>query len=96
MTNGTPEQEDQYLSPLQVAQELGVSDQSVYNWIRNKQLPATRIGNRVLRIRRSDLDRMLAARSTTTSSDPDELGFYEDPSIQDFQPPGRESQRKSQ
>jgi excisionase family DNA binding protein len=96
VTNGTPEQEDQYLSPLQVAQELGVSDQSVYDWIRNKRLPATRVGNRALRIRRSDLDRMLAARSTTTSSDPDEQGFYEDPSIQDFQPPGRESQRKSQ
>ena len=39
---GTPDQ-DQYLTALQVAQEMGVSDQTVYNWIREKRLPATKI-----------------------------------------------------
>ena len=64
---GTPDQ-DQYLTALQVAQEMGVSDQTVYNWIREKRLPATKIA-RSVRVRRSDLERMIAAHSTTDSAD---------------------------
>jgi putative molybdopterin biosynthesis protein len=86
---GTPGQ-DSYLTPLQVAEELGVSDQTVYNWIREKRLAATKIG-RTLRIRRSDLERVIAAHSTT-APDASEDGFWEDPSAQDFQLPGRRSQ----
>ena len=87
---GTPDQ-DPYLSPLQVAQELGVSDQTVYNWVREKKLAATKIG-RQLRIRRSDLERVIAAHSTT-APDPSEEGFWDDPSAQDFQLPSRRGQQ---
>jgi excisionase family DNA binding protein len=81
---GTPDQ-DQYLTALQVAQEMGVSDQTVYNWIREKRLPATKIA-RSVRVRRSDLERMIAAHSTTDSAE-GEGGFWDDPSAQDFQLP---------
>jgi excisionase family DNA binding protein len=77
--------QDQYLTALQVAQEMGVSDQTVYNWIREKRLPATKIA-RSVRIRRSDLERMIAAHSTTAPAG-SEGGFWDDPSAQDFQLP---------
>jgi putative molybdopterin biosynthesis protein len=79
-------EEDPYLTPLQVAQELGLSDQTVYNWIKEKRLPAAKVG-RALRVRRSDLERMIAAHSTTAPSGED--SFWDDPSAQDFQIPGR-------
>ena len=82
---GTPDQ-DQYLTALQVAQEMGVSDQTVYNWIREKRLPATKIA-RSVRVRRSDLERMIAAHSTTVPGGSEE-GFWDDGSAQDFQLPG--------
>jgi putative molybdopterin biosynthesis protein len=78
---------DPYLSPLEIAEELGLSDQTIYNWIREKKLPATKIG-RALRIRRSDLERMIAAHSTT-SPELGEDAFWGDPNAQGFQPPGR-------
>jgi excisionase family DNA binding protein len=73
------------LSPLEVAEQLGVSDQTVYNWIREKRLPATKIA-RSVRVRRSDLERMIAAHSTTDPAGGEE-GFWDDPSAQDFQMP---------
>jgi excisionase family DNA binding protein len=79
---GIPDQ-DQYLTALQVAQEMGVSDQTVYNWIREKRLPATKIA-RSVRVRRSDLERMIAAHSTTAPAG-DEEGFWDGPGAQDFQ-----------
>jgi excisionase family DNA binding protein len=81
---GTPDQ-DQYLTALQVAQEMGVSDQTVYNWIREKRLPATKIA-RSVRVRRADLERMIAAHSTTAPVG-DEEGFWDGPGAQDFQVP---------
>ena len=82
--NPTPDQ-DRLLSPLEVAEQLGVSDQTVYNWIREKRLPATKIARSVC-VRRSDLERMIAAHSTTDSAE-GEGGFWDDPSAQDFQMP---------
>jgi excisionase family DNA binding protein len=79
--------EDPYLTPLQIAEQMGVSDQTVYDWIRSGKLPATKV-QRLLRIRRSDLQRMLEAHRTTTASN-DENAFWEDPEAQDFQLPGR-------
>jgi excisionase family DNA binding protein len=76
---GTPDQ-DQYLTALQVGQEMGVSDQTVYNWIREKRLPATKIA-RSVRVRRSDLERMIAAHSTTVAAGGEE-GLWDDPSAQ--------------
>ncbi len=78
---------DPYLTVIQVAEEMGLSDQTIYNWIKEKKLPATKVG-RAVRIRRSDLERMITAHSTTTA-DLGEDSFWEDPSAQDFQVPGR-------
>lgn len=74
---------DPYLTVLQVAHEMKVSDQTVLNWIHQKKLPATKI-SRALRIRRSDLERMIAAHSTTTGED----SFWDDAEAQGFQRPG--------
>jgi excisionase family DNA binding protein len=75
------------MSVLEVAEQLGFSDQTIVNWIREKKLPATRIGRRY-RIRRSDVERVVAAHSTT---DPGagEDAFWDDPDAQGFQAPGR-------
>ncbi len=79
---------DPYLSVLEVAEQLGFSDQTIVNWIREGKLPATKIGRRY-RIRRSDVDRVVAAH--TTASGPGEDAFWDDPDAQAFQPPGRSS-----
>ena len=46
----------EYLSPKEVARTLGVSERTVYNWVRNGELPAKQIG-RTWRIKYQDLDR---------------------------------------
>lgn len=75
------------MSVLEVAEQLGFSDQTIVNWIREKKLPATKIGRRY-RIRQSDVERVVAAHSTTTSG-ADEDAFWDDPDAQGFQEPGR-------
>ena len=87
--NPTPDQ-DRLLSPLEVAEQLGVSDQTVYNWVREKRIAATRMG-RLLRIRQGDVERFVAANSTTPGDQ--EAEFWEDPDAQAFQAPGRSSWR---
>ena len=57
MPVGAPEV---YLSPGEVAQRLGVNEQTVRVWIRSGKLPASRLaGRRVLRIRQSDIEAVL-------------------------------------
>ena len=89
MVDRTPEQ-DHLLSPLEVAQQLGVSDQTVYNWIREKRIGALKMG-RLLRIRQSELERFVAANTTTPAHD--EAAFWDDPDAQAFQTPGRTTWR---
>jgi putative molybdopterin biosynthesis protein len=84
--NRTPEP-DPYLTVIQIAEEMGLSDQTVYNWIKEKRLPATKIG-RALRVRRSDLERVIEAHSTTAPASGEDA-FWGDPDAQRFQPPGR-------
>jgi excisionase family DNA binding protein len=55
----TGEFEDPFLTVAEVAEILRLNQQTIRNWIDAGSLPAVRIGRRV-RIRRSDLDRMLA------------------------------------
>lgn len=69
----------------EVADQLGVSDRTVYNWIREKRISALKIG-RPLRIRQSELERFVAANSTTAADDQPE---FCDPDAQAFQTPGR-------
>lgn len=87
--NPTPNQ-DRLLSPLEVAEQLGVSDQTVYNWIREKRIAALKMG-RLLRIRQGELERFVAANSTTAAGDQPE--FWDDPEAQAFLAPGRSTWR---
>ena len=49
---------DSFLTVAEVAEMLKLNQQTVRNWIDQGSLPALRVGRRV-RIRRSDLDRVL-------------------------------------
>jgi excisionase family DNA binding protein len=75
------------VSVLEVAQQLGFSDQTIVNWIREKKLPAVQIGRRY-RIRQSDVDRLIEAHGTVAPG-PGEDSLWEDPDVQAFQTPGR-------
>lgn len=50
--------DDSFLTVAEVAALLKLNQQTVRNWIEQGSLPAVRIGRRV-RIKRSDLDRIL-------------------------------------
>jgi len=51
-----------------VADQLQLTVQTIYKWIKDGELPAVRI-QRVYRIQREDLDKFLAARSTVKDSE---------------------------
>ena len=53
------ELEDSYLTVAEIAALLKLNQQTVRNWIDQGSLPALRVGRRV-RIKRSDLERVLA------------------------------------
>jgi excisionase family DNA binding protein len=55
--------DDEYLTVNEIADHLKLNPQTVRNWIEQGSLPAVRIGRRV-RIRRTDLDRVLAEGTT--------------------------------
>jgi excisionase family DNA binding protein len=55
--------EDTFLTVAEVAEMLKLNQQTVRNWIDQGSLPALRVGRRV-RIRRTDLERMLEQGST--------------------------------
>lgn len=55
--------EDTFLTVAEVAEMLKLNQQTVRNWIDQGSLPALRVGRRV-RIRRSDLERVLEEGST--------------------------------
>ena len=48
-----------YLSPLEVAAELGMHSDSIYGFINNNELRAIKLGH-ALRISRKDLDDFIA------------------------------------
>lgn len=86
MVNRTSES-DRYLSVIEVAEQLGFSDQTIHNWIRDKKLPAIKI-QRSYRIKQSDVDRLVEAHGTTAPI-AGEDSFWDDPEAQGFQAPGR-------
>jgi excisionase family DNA binding protein len=72
--------EDSFLTVAEVAELLKLNQQTVRNWIDQGSLPALRVGRRV-RIRRSDLERLLEeARTAGSGSAAQEPG----PSAEDF------------
>jgi excisionase family DNA binding protein len=66
--------EDSFLTVAEVAEMLKLNQQTVRNWIDQGSLPALRVGRRV-RIRRSDLERLLREGSTAPAgSSPEDAG----------------------
>ena len=55
--------DDEFLTVKEIADRLKLNQQTVRNWIAEDKLPAVRIGRRV-RVRRVDLDRVLAQGAT--------------------------------
>jgi excisionase family DNA binding protein len=53
------------LTPAEVAEHLRVSTETVYRWVRTGYLPGLRVG-RCLRIRRDDVDALLARQGPPT------------------------------
>ena len=71
---------EEFLTVAEVAEMLKLNQQTVRNWIDQGSLPAVRVGRRV-RIRRSDLERVLQEGNTTTpAANPPPPG----PSAEDF------------
>jgi excisionase family DNA binding protein len=73
---------EEFLTVAEVAELLKLNQQTVRNWIDQGSLPAHRVGRRV-RIRRSDLDRMLeegyTARAAAMTVEPGEPGEPAEP-----------------
>jgi excisionase family DNA binding protein len=74
-----PEHEESFLTVADVAEMLKLNQQTVRNWIDQGSLPALRVGRRV-RIKRSDLERVLAEGYTAGTGTPQDTG----PSADDF------------
>jgi excisionase family DNA binding protein len=58
--------DDEYLTVIEIAEHLKLNPQTIRNWIEAGSLPAVRVGRRV-RIRRADLNRLLAQGTTATA-----------------------------
>jgi excisionase family DNA binding protein len=71
---------ESFLTVAEVAEMLKLNPQTVRNWIDQGSLPALRVGRRV-RIRRSDLNRLLEPRYTGAASG---SGHPEGSSAEDF------------
>jgi excisionase family DNA binding protein len=73
--------EESFLTVAEVAELLKLNQQTVRNWIDQGSLPALRVGRRV-RIRRSDLNRLLeegytgGSRSSTPPEGPSADDFW--------------------
>ena len=72
--------EDSFLTVAEVAELLKLNQQTVRNWIDQGSLPALRVGRRV-RIRRSDLNRLLEEGYTAGAK---RSGQSDGPSAEDF------------
>jgi excisionase family DNA binding protein len=80
MLTGQENLGDSFLTVAEVAEMLKLNQQTVRNWIDQGSLPAVRVGRRV-RIRQSDLDRLLdEGRTGRPAVSGEELG----PSAEDF------------
>jgi excisionase family DNA binding protein len=48
-----------YMTPKEVAKELEVSAATIVRWVRNGTIPAKRFGQRIIRIPRIEVERLL-------------------------------------
>jgi excisionase family DNA binding protein len=64
------EPDDPWLTPAEIATEIRVNAATIRLWISKGMLPATRVGQRKLFVRRSDVLRLLAENSTVGGSHP--------------------------
>lgn len=55
---------DEWLTLAQIAEALKLDIETIRVWVRERQLPAYRVG-RAYRVKQSDLDTFLATRRTT-------------------------------
>lgn len=51
--------EDEFFTVAEVAELLKLNQMTIRNWINSGRLPAVRLGQRRVRIRRTDLDRLI-------------------------------------
>jgi excisionase family DNA binding protein len=63
-----PDAGDSFLTVAEVAEMLKLNQQTVRNWIDQGSLPALRVG-RLVRIRQSDFERLIAGGATGGSTD---------------------------
>ncbi|MGH2533406.1 MAG: helix-turn-helix domain-containing protein [Thermomicrobiales bacterium] len=61
------------LTIREAAQILRVSEVTISRWIKQGRLPSYRVGPRVIRIRRDDLDRIVTPETPETSESSDEF-----------------------
>ena len=62
--------DDEFLTVAEIAELLKLNQQTVRNWIDAGKLPAIRVGERRVRIRRSDLVRFLERGHTAPAPEP--------------------------
>jgi len=74
------DRDESFLTVAEVAEMLKLNQQTVRNWIDQGSLPAVRVGRRV-RIKRSDLERVLAEGYSAGSTS---AGQPAGPSAEDF------------
>jgi len=65
-----PDSEDPWLTPTEIAKEIRVNAATIRLWISKGLLPATRAGQRKLLVRRSEVMRLLAERSSAGGVQP--------------------------
>jgi excisionase family DNA binding protein len=54
---------DEFLTVMEIAEQLKVNQQTVRNWIDRGELVGVRVSSRRVRVRRSDLDRFISESS---------------------------------
>ncbi len=65
----TDPSDETYLTVAEVAAILKLNQQTIRNWIDAGQLPAIRVGQRRVRIKRSDFDRLVQRGYTGQTSE---------------------------
>lgn len=60
--------DENWLTIAEIAKDLKISEDLVRSWVRDKSLPAFRVGKKQYRIRKEDYQEFLKRRRTTEDS----------------------------